>query len=99
MADEFKVVYFKIVKEKTQQAYRRFRQRGREESFFEGCGDYRPGVVHGPARLGDPWFTYHELKLDVFVRAVKPLVVYYGVHQTEPVVFVHSLYVLEPDQE
>jgi hypothetical protein len=95
MADLFKVVYLKSVREKTQASYRRFRRKGLQRSFVTAAATIDKELRSDPRGFGDPCYSIPDLELDIFVRAVHPLLVYYGVHQTEPVVFVNFLETLD----
>jgi hypothetical protein len=91
----FKVIYLKSVREKVQEGYLRFREKGLDEVFAKAAATIDKELRRDPRDFGDPCFTLTDLELDVFVRAVRPLLVYYGVHQNEPVVFVNQLEVFE----
>jgi hypothetical protein len=95
VADSFKVIYLKSVKDATQTGFLRYRNRGLEGKFIQAAQTIDSQLRLNPRQFGDPCFSYADLKLDVFVRAVQPLVVYYGVHQVEQVVMVHRLLVLD----
>jgi hypothetical protein len=95
MTGPFKVIYLKSVKDKTQEAYRRYRDEGLAEPFTYAAATIDSGLRNDPRTFGDPCYSSPQLQLDIFVRAVFPLVVHYGVHQVRAIVFVHHLHVLE----
>lgn len=96
MADSFKVVYLKSVKDKTKEWYLRYLAAGREQLFETAAEIIDRALREDPRGFGDPCYSYPALQLQVYMRAVQPLIVYYGVHTTDPIVFVHAITALDP---
>jgi hypothetical protein len=91
MVNSFKVVYPKRVLEAFRNLYQTAEIIGMIEALVEAAEtiDYR--LQKDPREFGDPCYSLPQLHLDLFVRAVSPLVVWYGVHRTKNVVFVKKI--------
>ena len=52
-----------------------------------------------PREFGDPCYRLHATEQLVFVRSVSPLLIYYAVHRTLPIVVVQSIAWYSPMRE
>lgn len=95
MPDAFHVVYLKSVKDKTKTEFLRFRALGLEHSFTVAAEKIDHQLRNNPRDFGDPCFSMRNSPFEVFVRAVRPLLVYYAVHHTDPIVIVSRLEIIE----
>ena len=94
MPDEFKVVYLNEVQVTATDIREQARKAGMEKQFLNAIRSIEQQLRTQPREFGDPTGTLPGLKLDVFRRAVAPLIVYYGVHQVKRIVFVNKIRVL-----
>jgi hypothetical protein len=65
-------------------------EHGLGEKFIQSLKVIDDGLKQNPTAFGDPLFHLPALKLTVFMRAVFPLVVDYGVHDKLPLVIVRG---------
>ena len=94
MSDEFEVVYLKNVRMSMVEILKRGRTSGMEREVFDAAQLIDTQLRANPREFGDPLATLVGLKLDLFSRGVKPLIVFYGVHQVERLVFVNKIRVV-----
>jgi hypothetical protein len=70
-----------------------------EQAFEKGLGDafldalrfIEKNLRNDPIHFGDPLYTLPAAKLIVYLRAVYPVAVDYGVHQEKAIVFIRSI--------
>ena len=66
-------------------------KRGLGEEFLAVLKVVQEQLRTAPATFGDPLYRLPAAKLIVYVRAIFPIVIDYGVHQEKPVVFIRSI--------
>jgi hypothetical protein len=65
-------------------------QQGLGQRFIDALKAVDHGLRRSPREFGDPIFHLPALKLSIYIRAVFPLVVDYGVHEQFPLVIVRG---------
>ena len=91
MAELFHVVYSKTVLAKFRRICALAEISGEEQAVLTAGKQIDEALRSDPRGFGDPWYRLPKIQLDVYLRAVPPLLVYYGVHQTKKIVFVRRL--------
>jgi hypothetical protein len=70
------------------QLQRRAWHEGRGEAFLDAFRVIVDRLTHAPKEFGEPLYRLPALKLEVRHASRDPLVVYFAVHDEEPLVFV-----------
>ena len=94
MTSSFQVIYPGEVLEHFRDLSQRAKTRGALGDLEQAARKIDDNLRTDPRSFGDPCFSFPNLKLDLFVRAVHPLLVYYGVHRSKNLVFVKKIDVL-----
>ncbi|HZU34476.1 MAG TPA: hypothetical protein VFA18_01135 [Gemmataceae bacterium] len=87
---EFKVVLAQYLKERADQLHDAAEEYGLGNRFIEALKVIDDALRREPRAFGDPVFRLPALRLTVFIRAVFPLAVDYGVHDKLPLVIVRG---------
>lgn len=87
---EFKVVLAHYLKERANQLHDTAAEQGLGTHFIGALKVINEALRRDPKHFGDPVFRLSALRLTVFIRAVFPLAVDYGVHDTLPLVIVRG---------
>jgi len=91
MADSFEVVYPARVLDAFRKLYQRAEAADMVEALVTAARTIDDNLRMNPRDFGDPCYSLPQMHLDLFVRAVAPLVVWYGVHHSRDVVFVKKI--------
>jgi hypothetical protein len=91
MAGEYHVVYLNSVRKSVSEILDRSWKAGLEKAVIDAARIIEEQLKSNPREFGDPLGSLHGMHLDLFMRGVPPLIVYYGVHQTKALVFVRKI--------
>jgi hypothetical protein len=94
MADSFKVVYLKSVREKTSESYLQSREKGLQEQFVKAAATIDKELRNDPRGFGDPCFSLADMELGYFRSGHSSLARLLRSASNRPVVFVNKLEVL-----
>jgi hypothetical protein len=87
---QFKVVLAQYLKERADQLHDVAQAHGLGYRFIGALKVIHEALRRDPRHFGDPVFRLPALRLTVFIRAVFPLAVDYGVHDRLPLVIVRG---------
>jgi hypothetical protein len=87
---EFKVVLAHYLKQRADQLHDVAWEHGLGTRFIDALKIVDAELRRDPRRFGDPIFRLPALKLTIYIRALFPLVVDYGVHDNFPLVIVRG---------
>lgn len=94
----YRVVLSGQVRDKLKDLYRRAKGQGRGTRVLSAVKQIVAFLRMRALWFGEPRFTLHDLNLEVRVGAVEPVVVVYGVHKEQRIVFVRNFLLLSgPD--
>jgi hypothetical protein len=88
MNGSYEVTYLPAALTQFRKIFERANARGMGQRVLDIGKEIDERLRADPIGFGDPLYHLRESRLDVFSRAISPLVVTYGVHQEERVVFV-----------
>jgi len=91
MASTWKVVYPKRVLNEFEDLYRAAKDADLVDEVERAAKIIDNRLRSDPIKFGDPCYTLPGMDLDLYVRAVSPLVVYYAVHRSKEIVFVKRI--------
>lgn len=86
----FKVVLAANVKQRADQLHDIAVGHGLGDQFIEALLAIERGLRHDPRHFGDPLYRLPALKMTVYLRAVFPIAVDFGVHDLLPFVVVRG---------
>jgi len=87
----YRVVYPELVQKALLELYGRAAAKGRGEEVLAAARVIDRRLQLDPRAFGEPRYSLHEANLDVFVRVVSPLLVFYAVHESKHLVFVRKI--------
>ncbi len=87
---EFKVVLAHHLKLQADQLHDVAQEQGLGTDFIDALKQIDLALRRDPRGFGDPLFRLPALKLTIYIRAVFPLAVNYGVHDKLPLVIVRG---------
>lgn len=87
---EFKVVISQSLRQLVEQLHRIAFESGIGSQFIVALQAIDEGLRHAPLQFGDPLFRLPALRLTVYIRAIFPVAVDYGVHEQFPLVIVRG---------
>lgn len=87
----YRVIYPEQVQNALIELYARAVQKGRGQEVLSAARAINDRLQSDPREFGEPRYSLREAKLEVFVRGVPPLLVFYAVHKTKPLVFVRTI--------
>jgi len=87
----FKVVLPGTLKRQILRLHLQARKHGLDTEFLDALAKIHRRLERDPRQFGDPQYHLQALKLTIFVRAVYPVAVDYGVHDKLPFVIVRGL--------
>lgn len=88
MNDAFHVVYLPAALAQFREIFEHANAKGAGRLVLEAGKEIHRRLCSDPIAFGDPLYDLHYIQLRVFGRAVSPLIVTFGVHEAEGVVFV-----------
>src|SRR3954464_15583578 len=88
MPAEFKIVYSAVVKAKIKELHFKAIARGDVQAFPAALVAIDQDLRTRSRTFGEPLYNLHNLQIRMGAR--RPVVVYWGVHDEEPVVFVRD---------
>lgn len=63
-------------------------RQGRGEQFLTALKYIYQQLQNDPHALGDPVYRLSSLRLQIYICSLRPLVMYYAVHEDRPLVFI-----------
>jgi hypothetical protein len=87
----YKVIISKQLADRIDKLHDEAHSAGIGPQFIDALEKIHDGLRAHPRAFGDPLFRLPALKLLVYVRAIHPLVVDYGVHDEQQLVFVKGI--------
>jgi hypothetical protein len=84
----YKVTMSEQTKAKLKQLHQAAMQRGEGQQFLNAFRHIVAQLRDTPLTFGDPLYRLPALRLLVHHGVIAPLVVYYGVHEERPLVFI-----------
>ncbi|MCI0640318.1 MAG: hypothetical protein L0Y72_29980 [Gemmataceae bacterium] len=90
MEETFDVVYLNVALDQFRDLFQRAKKKGAGANVLDVGKEIDKQLRLDPIHFGDPIYPLRHLGLMVYIRAMSPVVVTYGVHETEKVVFVGS---------
>lgn len=78
--------------------YKRAKAEGRAEAFMAAAREIADRLRHEASDFGEPLYRLPALQLEVRHAAVGPLLIYFGVHEDRPLVFIKQV-VLLPEKD
>ena len=93
----YQVSYSAVVRKELKAILQRAITAGLGEKAMSAVKTIDEQLSSNPLDFGDPWYDLPEAELTVFAKIVHPLMVVYGVHKEERVVFVKEFKPLPPD--
>src|SRR5438876_1025543 len=91
MPNGYQVVYLNPAMQAIKRIFHQSIEKGLENKVTASAQFIEEQLRLNPRDFGDPNGTLPKMKLDLYSRAVSPLMVYFGVHQTKPIVFVQRI--------
>jgi len=74
--------------------YRTARKQGREDSFIEACRKISARLTRNPFDFGEPLYRLPALRMQIRHGVVDPLLIYFGVLEDRPLVFIKGVVLL-----
>jgi hypothetical protein len=96
--ERFEVHCSGIIARSLKQIQRRAKREGRGQQVLEAIRRIRRRLTNDPMAFGEPLYRLPAMRLQVRHVAVGPLLVYFGVHEDRPVVFIKAVNLL-PEQD
>lgn len=91
MDEPFRVTYPGNVLRRFDELCTEASQLGSLSDVLKAASEIHRELQTSPVEFGDPSYTFEATQQEVFVRMVRPLVVYYAVHRKLRIVVVKSL--------
>jgi hypothetical protein len=90
----YRLSYSQAIREKLKQLAVEAKELGLANAFQSAAKTILARLQSDPLEFGEPQYSHAEAKLLVRVAIVQPLVVYFGVHVPEEIVFIKDFLLL-----
>ena len=87
----FRVIDSKAIQKKFLRLYRKAKKLGLGPAVRTAVKDIYQHLAVDPKSFGEPIYHLAHAKLEIYVRLYQPLVVHYGIHQDQDLVFIKAI--------
>jgi hypothetical protein len=84
----YEIVHSGAVTKALRQLCRQATQEGRAEAFLAALEQIEHRLGHTPNRFGEPLYRLPALRLQIRCAVIRPVSVYFGVHEDRQLVFI-----------
>ena len=90
----FKFIVSHVVATRLKQLQKEASAKGKGEQFLAAFRALRDRLKKDPHTVGDPTYSLPNLRMTLYIVAVRPLVMNYAIHEQKPFVVVQSVHLL-----